>query len=215
MVGNVDRVDEHGNTYELPLSEMEAQTGPIATEQIKWLAERMEASTADYLWVGGHYPVWAIGQDGPTPVRALLRGLLNKWEAHYFNGHQHDLEHIVEPGLKVNYISTGAAHSCCYSDSNLGTVPAGSIKFAMSGNGGAMWWGRAPPPFQVLSGFTSYRIGAESMQVHYHAHNGTELYVTPPILARTKKPQPKPPPPGTFCTKSTCPPKTRPPTVEL
>jgi acid phosphatase/tartrate-resistant acid phosphatase type 5 len=70
------------------------------------LEERMETSTADYLWVGGHYPVWAIGQDPPTGVRQILRDLLNKWEANYFNGHEHDFEHIVEDGSKVNYVST-------------------------------------------------------------------------------------------------------------
>ena len=42
--------------------------------------------------------------------------------------------------------------------------------------------------------FRSYRIGPDSMQVHFHAHNGTELYVTPPILPRTKKQQPPLPP---------------------
>ena len=34
--------------------------------------------------------------------------MLHKWEAHYFNGHEHDLEYIVENISKVNYISTGA-----------------------------------------------------------------------------------------------------------
>jgi hypothetical protein len=49
-------------------------------------------------------------------------------------------------------------------------------------------------PFTPLSGFTSYRIGEDSMAVHFHAHNGTELYVTPPITPRTKQPQPPLPP---------------------
>ena len=155
MVGNTDTYHADGTVTEAPLSEMVQQTDPAAAEQLKWLTQRMEASTADYLWVGGHYPVWAIGQDGPTPVREILRGLLNKWEAHYFNGHQHDLEHIVEDGLKVNYVSTGAGKQCCYEDKNLDTVPANSIKFAMSGPGGEQWWGRNPPAFEVLSGFTS------------------------------------------------------------
>ena len=35
-------------------------------------------------------------------------------------------------------------------------------------------WGGLPiPDFEVLSGFTSYRIGADSIKVFYHAHNGT------------------------------------------
>ena len=62
--------------------------------------------------MGGHYPVWAIGQDPPTGIRQDLRDALNKWEAQYFNGHEHDFEHIVEEGSKVNYISTGAGKMC-------------------------------------------------------------------------------------------------------
>jgi tartrate-resistant acid phosphatase type 5 len=126
-----------------------------AAAQLKWLEGRMESSTADYLWVGGHYPVWAIGTDPPTGVNLILRPLLHKWEANYMNGHEHDLEHIVEQGSKVNYICTGAGRSCCYKDQNLDTVPQGSIRFAASGSGGTDWWGRRPPNFQLLAGFVS------------------------------------------------------------
>jgi hypothetical protein len=47
-------------------------------------------------------------------VRQILRDLLNTHEAQYFNGHEHDFEHIVESGTKVNYVSTGAGMFCCY-----------------------------------------------------------------------------------------------------
>ena len=114
-------------------------------------------------------------------------------------------------GSKVNYVSTGAGMFCCYEDKNLGTVPQNSIKFASSGKGGAEWWGGVPiPDFEILSGFTSYRIGPDSMKVYYHAHNGTVLFVTDPILPRTKTPQPPAPPIQPFCTAATCPPKLRP-----
>ena len=69
---------------------------------------------------------------------------------------------------------TGAGYSCCYEDKNLNTVPQGSIRFATSGNGGAKWYGGVePPPFEILSGFTSYRVGADSMKVVFHAHTHT------------------------------------------
>eukprot|EP01046_Picozoa_sp_COSAG06_P005325 COSAG06_NODE_237_length_19433_cov_92.613961_13_plen_66_part_00 len=35
-----------------------------------------------------------------------------------------------------------------------------------------------------------------------HAHNGTVLYKTPPIMPRTKTPQPIPGPPGPLCGKT-------------
>ena len=178
----------------------------LAKEQLAWLTKRMAASTADYLWVGGHYPIWAIGQDGPTGAREQLRSLLNEHEAQYFNGHEHDFEHIRELNTSVNYISTGAGKECCYGDSNLNTVPIGSIQFAATGEGGAMWWGGTPiPPQHVQSGFTSYRVGNESMRVVYHASDGSILYATPPIAPRTKKPMPPPSPPQPFCSDLTCP----------
>lgn len=211
MVGNNAVLNEDGTETPLPLNELQPANTSLAEEQLTWLTQRMASSTADYLWVGGHYPVWAIGNDPPLGVRQILRDLLNKWEANYFNGHEHDFEHIIEEGTKVNYISTGAGMMCCYNDTNLGTVPQNSIKFATSGTFGAEWWGGVPiPDFDILSGFTSYRVGADSMQVVYHAHNGTVLYVTEKIFPRTKKPQPPPPPIAPFCTDSTCPHKNRP-----
>ena len=55
-----------------------------------------------------------------------------------------------------------------------------------------------------------YRVGADSMKVVFHAHNGAVLYTTPPILARTKQPQPDVGPPAPFCTDTTCPHTNRP-----
>lgn len=170
--GSSDVINEDGTVSELKLSQLPGPPNPAtAAAQLQWLESRMAGSRADYLWIGGHYPVWAIGQDPPTGVNPVLRPLLNKWEAHYFNGHEHDLEHIVEVNSKVNYVSTGAGKYCCYHDTNLKTVPEGSIRFAASGAGGSEWWGRRPPAFELLSGFTSYRIGADSMRVYFHAHN--------------------------------------------
>jgi len=211
MTGNTGTLHANGTITEKPLNELKSENETLQQEQMDWLESRMSTSTADYLWLGGHFPVWAIGQDPPTGIRQILRDLLNKWEAQYFNGHEHDFEHIVENGTKVNYVSTGAGMFCCYEDRNLDTVPQNSIKFASSGKGGAEWWGGVPiPDFEILSGFTSYRIGADSMKVYYHAHNGTVLYVTDPILPRTKKPQPPAPPIEPFCSAETCPSKPRP-----
>ena len=63
---------------------------------------------------------------------------------------------------------------------------AGSVRFAMvDGPGdGPTGSGFEPMPFAMLGGFTSYRIGVESMEVVFHAHNGTVLYTTPKIMPR-------------------------------
>ena len=52
---------------------------PRAAKQWEWLEARMKASTSDYLWVGGHFPVWSIGSHGPTAgFVEKLRPLLHK-----------------------------------------------------------------------------------------------------------------------------------------
>eukprot|EP01045_Picozoa_sp_COSAG04_P002798 COSAG04_NODE_107_length_25959_cov_6.617865_3_plen_369_part_00 len=194
-LGNSDVWLEDGTLVELNGDELPGPDDPpTAAAMFEWLEKRMAASTADYLWVGAHYPVWSIASHGPTAgLVEKLRPLLDKYEANFFCGHDHDLEHIKETGSKVNYVVTGSGMSCCYPDGNLDKVPKGSVKFAMVGAQGSQY---EKMPFDgMMSGFTSYRIGPESMAVHYHAHNGTELYVTPPIMPRTKKVQPPIAPP--------------------
>ena len=77
LAGNTDKLNDDGTITEVPLAELQQQTDPLATEQLAWLTSRLASSTADYLWVGGHFPVWAIGRDPPTGVRQILRDLLN------------------------------------------------------------------------------------------------------------------------------------------
>jgi len=65
---------------ELPLSKLRGPADPkLAAAQWRWLEGRINSSTADYLWVGGHYPIWAIGNDPPTGIQKKLRPLLNKY----------------------------------------------------------------------------------------------------------------------------------------
>lgn len=76
----------------------EAPGGPPSQVEFKrqllWLKQRLANSTADYLLVAGHYPVWSVSEHGPT--RCLLDNLLpllNKYRATaYFCGHDHNLQ---------------------------------------------------------------------------------------------------------------------------
>jgi hypothetical protein len=63
----------------------------------------MAASTADYLIVAGHYPVWSVCENGPTAnLVAELKPLLEKYQGHYISGHDHCVEYVDE-GLGVQY----------------------------------------------------------------------------------------------------------------
>jgi len=44
-----------------------------------WLRATLSASTADYLVVAGHYPVWSVGWHGPTPFLVQVRAYYILW----------------------------------------------------------------------------------------------------------------------------------------
>ena len=64
-------------------------TGPYdevaALTQWQWINETLAASTADYLWVAGHYPVWSACTNGPTQV--LIDNLMPMMEQYGVTGY--------------------------------------------------------------------------------------------------------------------------------
>ena len=70
--------------------------GPNNEQQDMWLEDTLQKSTADWLFVCGHHPVYSAGRHGPTPrLVNQLRPLLEKYKvAAYFCGHDHNLQHI-------------------------------------------------------------------------------------------------------------------------
>lgn len=161
--------------------------GPMdkkAAEQMwEWLEERLNASTADFLWVGGHYPIYSAGNDGSTPLLAKrLLPLLAAHKAHYVSGHDHMLEHILVEG--VHLIVTGMGRECCYPDTHRWTVPRGSLQYMLSGRlGGGAHVGVAAPG-EVQGGFASFNITDEAATVTFHSESGAEIYTSPAIPRR-------------------------------
>lgn len=101
-----------------------------AAQQWKWIADTLAGSKADYLLVGGHYPVWSIAEHGPTQcLVSLLKPLLEKYEVtSYICGHDHNLQHLDDDS-GVQYIVTGCANFVNPSKEHLANVPKGSSKF--------------------------------------------------------------------------------------
>jgi hypothetical protein len=96
-----------------------------ASTQWSWIESQMAASKADYLLVGGHYPVYSVCEHGPTSsLVANLKPLLEQYGGHYFAGHDHCMEHLAENN--VQYIVTGMGEECCYANSNMKKVPNGT-----------------------------------------------------------------------------------------
>jgi len=67
-----------------------------AQDQWDWAKTTMAASTAEYLVVAAHYPVWSIAEHGPTAALVdKLMPLLQEYEATaYLCGHDHSAQHI-------------------------------------------------------------------------------------------------------------------------
>ncbi|XP_078371357.1 tartrate-resistant acid phosphatase type 5-like [Oculina patagonica] len=65
-----------------------------AEDQWDWLESTLRSSTAHYLIVGGHFPVWSIAEHGPTTCLVeRLRPMLQKYHVTaYISGHDHSLQ---------------------------------------------------------------------------------------------------------------------------
>jgi len=65
-------------------------------EQYAWVEATLAESTADWLLVFGHYPIFSVGEHGDTP--SLISRLLPLLERHhvdmYVSGHDHTLQHL-------------------------------------------------------------------------------------------------------------------------
>lgn len=56
----------------------------VADQWYDWIEEKLSQSTADYIWVAGHYPVYSVCWQGSTlQLIDRLQPLLNKYQAHY------------------------------------------------------------------------------------------------------------------------------------
>eukprot|EP01006_Ploeotia_vitrea_P053637 TRINITY_DN67804_c9_g2_i2.p1 TRINITY_DN67804_c9_g2~~TRINITY_DN67804_c9_g2_i2.p1 ORF type:complete len:341 (+),score=32.53 TRINITY_DN67804_c9_g2_i2:38-1060(+) len=165
--------DEENNVFVEP-------RGPpnvyAAEKQWEWIEDQLKKSDADYLFAAGHYPIWSVCAHGPTKTLVdRLLPMLKKYNATgFFSGHDHCQEYLEHDGL--SFILTGAGHYCCYPGSNMGAVPQGSLKFAVTGdNHGSQ-----------IGGFASSTFNASMMTTTYYNAAGKVQYTTPPILPRKK-----------------------------
>ncbi|HVU08655.1 MAG TPA: tartrate-resistant acid phosphatase type 5 family protein [Verrucomicrobiae bacterium] len=76
-------------------------------KQVAWFESALKASTAPWKIVIGHHPIYTGGEHGDTPylVEHILP-MLEKYKVQaYFNGHDHDLQHLQSG--KINFFCTG------------------------------------------------------------------------------------------------------------
>ena len=142
----------------------------------EWIEKTMSESTADYLFVAGHYPVYSVCDHGSTDqLVENLKPLLEKYGAHYLSGHDHCQEHLTDNN--VEYILSGNSDFCCYQASNMDKVPADSLKFLVA---------KGHNPNRTTAGFTSFNMQSDKLMVTMHNQKGNTLYHLPAIFPRDK-----------------------------
>ncbi|HUB86446.1 MAG TPA: tartrate-resistant acid phosphatase type 5 family protein [Verrucomicrobiae bacterium] len=127
-----------------------SQDAPL---QLLWLKDALSKSPAQWKIVIGHHPIYSGGEHGNTPelIEKVLP-LLHDYGVHaYFNGHDHDLQHL-QAGT-VNFFDSGAGSS---------VRPTSKTQYTKFAEG--------------CSGFTAVALSANQMQVQMIDSHGTLLY---------------------------------------
>ena len=147
-------------------------TGPpdqqAADDQMTWLEGELKASTADYLFVSAHYPIYSQCMHGPTAE--LVSDVLPLLQQHnvtaFLAGHDHCLGHFEEKG--IFFTLSGAGKECCYKPWHINSLPEGITKFQMDGE----------HTFGADGGFASLTMNETAVRVTYYDAAGKSLYAS-------------------------------------
>jgi len=124
-------------------------------QQLAWFKTALAHSTAQWKIAIGHHPIYSGGEHGDTSE--LVENVLPLLHEHHvqawFNGHDHDLQHLVAD--KLNVFCSGAGSQVRPTKNTVHT------KFAQS-----------------RSGFTSVSLQADQMRVDMIDNHGKRLYTT-------------------------------------
>ncbi|HEV2454044.1 MAG TPA: tartrate-resistant acid phosphatase type 5 family protein [Verrucomicrobiae bacterium] len=123
--------------------------------QLAWFKAALAGSKAQWKIVFGHHPIYSGGEHGDQPelIESILP-LLREHNVHaYFNGHDHDLQHLVAGD--VNLFCTGAGSQ---------VRPTKNIEFTRFA--------------KAQSGFTTVSLGADKMAVGMVDWRGKIIYST-------------------------------------
>lgn len=130
-------------------------TAGEAREQLQWLQERLAADRSAWKIVVGHHPIFSSGNHGESPaVAERIRPLLERYRVQaYFNGHDHNLEHLVEGG--VNYVCSGSGAL------SRQIVSVAQSRFAYAN-----------------TGFASCGLNADALTLRFHDSSAAIIYET-------------------------------------
>jgi len=140
-----------------------------ADQQFAWFDKVMAESEADYLWVYGHYPMYSSVGPHMRLVNYIGKQMTKYKASGYFAGHEHTMYEFLSKDEKIAYVVTGGGSRGVHKK----VPPTKPIA------GGVHWdWGHEKSDKNVVSGFTSVLVGADSSTLRFHNENGDVLHST-------------------------------------
>ncbi|XP_060555171.1 tartrate-resistant acid phosphatase type 5-like isoform X2 [Ruditapes philippinarum] len=129
----IDTIQLCGNVFALGVQPAGPADKKAAEAQWAWIEQTLNKSTADYLLVGGHYPVQSVAEHGPTDcLTHRLEPLLYRYNVSaYMAGHDHQLQHIQmnKEGQTMDYFNVGAGNFVDKSQAHISSIPPENLKF--------------------------------------------------------------------------------------
>lgn len=174
LAGNNQVDNENGTWTSLPGSALPGpESEEAAQNQMDWIHETLDKSTADYIIVAGHYPVHSVAEHGPS--KFMQSGpfpfLQDYRVSAYLCGHDHSAQHIdVDDGVQYHVI--GSAHGGDALWWHMGSVSKEQLKFRTAADGG----------FAIVS------VSKSGMRIQHADETGKILYEAPAIPSRHSLP---------------------------
>ena len=140
-----------------------------ADAQVAWLNKTLMSSTADYLILAGHYPVYSICEHGPTAcLISEVKPIIDAAGVQIVvAGHDHCQEYI-EVGA-TQYHGMGSAHTNDQSTAHADAVPKDSLKWHQAGTNG---------------GFGMFSVGPNGLTATHYSGTGQIVFTAPAIPSR-------------------------------
>ena len=159
-----------------------------AAQQLEWLAETMANSTADYLWIAGHYPIYDPHSVDPRKRDALVPLMVKYNASGYLAGHCHTMQHFDsvhrvsdtgDSGSGFAFVVSGCGKECnnpaqpTNATAAWGADVVQSYRYSPNSTG-----------TKVNSSFVAMVVGAEATKILYISDEGETMFEAKPVKRR-------------------------------
>jgi len=149
----------------------------LAPEQLIWLNKTLAASTADYIWLVGHYPIFDPADVAVKKYNDFVP-LLKKYNATgYLSGHCHTMQyHESTTPDNLKYVLSGCGTECNR------PIPGNSSIWNPYNVTQSYVHSNTDP--QVDSAFVAIKVNETAMYLQYISDKGILMYEAKPIHPR-------------------------------